>query len=251
LLIISVAILAKVFIGHYTRKVGTKINSGSLVASGQDALMDAILSATTLISGILNLAIGLNIEGYLGAIISIVIIKSSIEMMLEAIQPILGARADETLAKKLKNIIKKHPEVQGVYDINLHNYGPEMTVASAHIQVASDMPAKTIHIITREIEYEVYAKTKIFLTIGIYAANDEGEFREMKQFLTEITQNSPGVLQLHGFYVDQKKKDVYFDLVLDFDCDTEKIKTQITAKMQKQYPGYSYNIITDSNTTIL
>lgn len=251
LLIIFVAILTKVFIGHYTRKVGTKINSGSLVASGQDALMDAVLSTTTLVSGILNLTVGLNIEGYLGAIISVVIIKSSIEMMSEAIQPILGARADEGLAQQLKDIIEKHPDVQGVYDINLHNYGPEMTIASAHIQVESNMPAKKIHIMTREIEYEVYQKTKIALTIGIYAANDEGEFREMKQTLTKIIQNSPGVLQLHGFYVDQNKKDVYFDLVLDFDSDTEKIKNKIISKMQKQYPDYSYNIIIDANTTIL
>lgn len=251
LIIIFVAVLAKIFIGTYVRRTGQKIKSGSLIASGQDALMDAILSAGTLISGILNLAFGLNLEGYLGALISVVIIKSAIEMISDAVNPMLGVRSDEELAKKLKRLVESFPEVQGAYDLNLHNYGPEKTVASIHIQVRNNMTAKEIHILTREIEYAVYYKLNIALTIGIYAANDDAKFHSIKQYLATLTSEYPDILQLHGFYVDEQKLTVYFDLVLDFNADASSIRRQITSKMKQKYPKYTYNIIIDTDTSIL
>lgn len=186
----------------------------------------------------------------MGAIIAIVIIKSAIEMLKETVDTMLGQRADKELVTKLKERITSFDEIQGAYDLNLHNYGPSKIVASVHIQVRNDMTAQEIHILTRQIEYIIYAEFGIALTIGIYAANDKGEFGEIKDTLENIIKNYKSALQFHGFYVDKEKKNVYFDLILDFEeKNKEKIKEEIVEKLKEKYPNYNYNVILDSDIT--
>lgn len=249
MLIIAVAVVVKFVFGRYVKNTGKKVNSQSLVASGQDAFMDAVLSFTTLIAAIINYVWHLSLEGYLGVIIGLFIIKSSIEILREAVDSILGVRADGELSKKLKEKINSFQEVQGTYDLNLHNYGPSSIIASAHIQVRNDMTAEEIHILTREIEYLIYGEFGIALTLGIYAANDSGEYGEIKRELGKILKDYKNVLQVHGFYVD-KKDNVYFDLIIDFEENNrEQIKNEIVDKLKQRYPKYNYNVIIDSDIT--
>lgn len=249
MLIIAVAVVVKFVFGRYVKNTGKKVNSQSLVASGQDAFMDAVLSFTTLIAAIINYVWHLSLEGYLGVIIGLFIIKSSIEILREAVDSILGVRADGELSKKLKEKINSFQEVQGTYDLNLHNYGPSSIIASAHIQVRNDMTAEEIHILTREIEYLIYGEFGIALTLGIYAANDSGEYGEIKRELGKILKDYKNVLQVHGFYVD-KKDNIYFDLIIDFEEDNrEQIKNEIVDKLKQRYPKYNYNVIIDSDIT--
>lgn len=250
LIIIAVAVLVKFFLGRYVKKVGKNVNSQSLVASGQDAFMDAVLSFSTLVAGILNFIWHFSIEGYLGIIISIFIIKSAIEMIKEAANSMLGERADSELSNQIKQRVLQFKEVQGVYDLNLHNYGPSKIIASFHIQVRNDMNAGEIHILTREIAYKIYEEFGITVTIGIYAANDKGEFGIIKNELENIVREYKEILQIHGFYVDKEKSNVFFDLIIDFDAeDKKRIQTEITDKMKEKFPEYNYNIILDPDIT--
>ena len=250
LIIIAVAVLVKFFLGKHVKKVGYEVNSQSLVASGQDAFMDSVLSLTTLIAGITNYIWKWNLEGYLGVIISIFIIKSAIEMLKEAANSMLGERADSELSKKIKETVMSFDEVQGVYDLNLHNYGPARTIASLHIQVRNDMNAGEIHILTREIAYKIYEEYGIAVTIGIYAANDKGEFGMIKEELLNIVKDYKEILQIHGFYVDKEKSNVFFDLIIDFEAkDKKKIEAEIVSKLKNKFPEYNYNIILDPDIT--
>ena len=250
LFIIAVAVIVKYVFGRYVKNTGKMVNSQSLVTSGQDAYMDAILSFTTLVAGIISYVWHIGLEGYLGVIISIVIIKSAIEMLKESVDSILGVRADGELTKNLKQRIASFEEVQGVYDLNLHNYGPSKIIASVHIQVRNEMTAEEIHILTREIEYVIYKEFGITLTMGIYAANDKGEFSEMKTALGKIVNTYKTVLQVHGFYVDTRNNNVYFDLIIDFDeQNKEKILDEIVKKMKEKYPKYNFNVILDLDIT--
>jgi len=250
LVIIAVAVLVKFFLGKHVKKVGYEVNSQSLVASGQDAFMDSVLSLTTLIAGITNYIWKWNLEGYLGVVISIFIIKSAIEMLKESANSMLGERADSELSKKIKETVMSFEEVQGVYDLNLHNYGPSSTVASLHIQVRNDMNAGEIHILTREIAYKVYAEYGIAVTIGIYAANDKGEFGMIKEEIQNIIKEYKEIIQIHGFYVDKEKSNVFFDLIIDFEAkDKKKIEAEIISKLKDKFPEYNYNIILDPDIT--
>ena len=250
MVIIAVAVLVKFFLGKHVKKVGKNVNSQSLVASGQDAFMDSILSFTTLVAAVINYVWHLSLEGYFGVIIALFIVKAAIEMIKEAANSLLGERADSELSKKIKESVMTFEEVQGVYDLNLHNYGPSSTIASLHIQVRNDMTAEEIHILTREISYKIYAEYGIAVTIGIYAANDKGEFGEIKHAVEEIVKNYKDILQVHGFYVDKAKSNVFFDLIIDFSAkDKEKIEEEVVAQLKEKFPEYNYNVILDSDIT--
>ena len=249
LIIIIVAIIVKYFLGKHVKKVGEKINSQSLIASGTDAYMDAVLSFSTLIAAIISLIWGISLEGYLGFIISVIIVKSSFDIMKETLNSIIGERADSELTQKLKEKINEFEEVQGVYDITLHNYGPSQIMGSLHIQVDDNMTAKEIHKLTRKIQLKIYEELGIVLTIGIYASNNSEEhFVQIKNELVNIIRNYSEILQMHGFYVDEESKTISFDLIIDFKAESkEKIKEEVVNKIKEKYPEYNYFVILDTD----
>lgn len=248
LIIIAVAVVVKFFFGRYVKNVGKKVNSQSLVASGQDAFMDSVLSFTTLVAAIINYVWHLSLEGYLGVIIAIFIIKSAIEMLKETVSTMIGGRAEKEITDKIKEKVCSYEEVQGAYDLTLHNYGPSKTIATVHIQVRDDMKADEIHILTRQISMDIFDEYGILLTVGIYAANDKGIYKEIKQELGSIVNNYKELKQIHGFYVDEKNSNIYFDLIIDFDCpNPEEVKNEVIHKLESKYPKYKFNVILDAD----
>ena len=105
LIIVAVAVLVKIVLGTYVRRTGIKVNSDSLVASGKDALLDSVISASTLVAAGIYLIWGISLEAWLGAVISLIIIKSGIDMLREGISSIVGERVDSELTNGIKKTI--------------------------------------------------------------------------------------------------------------------------------------------------
>ena len=249
LIIIIVAVIVKFFLGRHVKNVGEKIDSQSLIASGTDAFMDAVLSFSTLVAAIISLIWGISLEGYLGFVISVIIVKSSFEIMKETLNSIIGARADSELTQKLREKVNAFEEVQGVYDITLHNYGPSQIMGSLHIQVDDNMTAKEIHKLTRKIQMQIYEELGTVLTIGIYAANNSDEkYVKIKNDLAKIIQEHKEILQMHGFYVDEENKTISFDLIIDFKAESkENVKDEVVRQIKEKYPEYNYYVILDTD----
>lgn len=251
LVVIAVAIIVKFFLAKYVKKVGKKVNSESLIGTGEEAFIDSIVSFSTLVAAIIRYIWNVSLEGYLGVIISVIIINTGVEMLKNTADIMLGERADKELTRKLKKTISSFEEVQGVYDLNIHTYGPSKIIAAAHIQVRADMTAEKIHILTRKIEYEVFNEFGIILTLGIYAANNNGELElgqigKIKEELKKITKEYKSIIQIHGFYVDQENNNVFFDIVIDFnEKNKEQIKNEVIRKLKEKYGNYNYNVILD------
>ena len=248
LIIICIAIISKLIFSKYVKKVGVKIESHSLIAVSTDALMDSILSLTTLIAGILNITLNVSIEGYLGVVISLFIIRSGISIFKESMDIMIGKRFDKKITDKIKKEITSFKEVINVCDLSLHNYGPNKTVGTAHIEIMCDTSASKIHTLTRMIIVDIYEKYGVFMTIGIYASNTDLKSKEIKNYLQKILKEYGSVKQLHGFYIDYETNNIYFDLIIDFDCNNKSgIKDIIITKMKLKYPEYEYNVIIDDD----
>ncbi|MBP0966117.1 MAG: cation transporter, partial [Oscillospiraceae bacterium] len=101
LVIVGVAVVVKIVLGRYVKRVGERVNSDSLVNSGEDATLDSVISASTLVAAIIFMLCGLSLEAWLGAVISLVIIKSGFEMLKDTISQLLGERNDPDLAKSI------------------------------------------------------------------------------------------------------------------------------------------------------
>ena len=245
--IIAVAVIVKLLLGAYFKHKGKQVNSDSLIASGKDASFDAIISAATLVSAIVMMLWEISVDGWLGALISVVIVKSGVEMLIEALNRILGTREEGDFTKELKAKISAFDGVRGAYDLVLHNYGPENRIGSVHIEIDDTMSAGEIHALCRSIQKRILAEYGVFLTVGIYAVNtSDSEMGRMLRGISAAVMAHDGVLQIHGLYVEPETLLIHFDIVMDFKVDDPlRLRNDIAAEIKQQYPGYEVDISID------
>lgn len=251
LIIISIAILVKVALGLFFRKMGKETNSDALKGSGIDALFDALLSLATLVGAIVAMFAQIYIEGYLGILIGLFIIKSGIEVLSKSISNIIGERTSQELSRDIKKTISKYSEVIGVYDLIINNYGPNRSIGSVHIEVDDKMTAKEIHPLSRRIAAEIYEKFGTILTIGIYASNnDHPEYASIRKDIYEKVREYPDIKEIHAFYIDSDTKTINFDIVIKYGGEEPaQICASLSAYLKDKYPEYTPIIVTDNDFT--
>ena len=250
LIIVAAAVLVKIFLGRYVKKTGERVNSDSLINSGKDAVLDSVISASTLVAAVIFLLTGLSLEAWLGAVISLIIIKSGIEMLRETLSEILGERADISLAKEIKKTVLSFPEVSGAYDLVLHNYGPDNYNGSIHIEVPDTLSAAELDELIRAVTTKVYLEQNVILTaIGVYSLNTKDEKAVgMRNEISSLVLSKEHVLQMHGFYVNEEKKTIRFDVIVSFDAkDRRAVYDEICSEVAALYPDYSLEIVLDTD----
>ncbi|MBQ9607401.1 MAG: cation transporter [Lachnospiraceae bacterium] len=248
LIIVASAVLVKIFLGRYVGKVGESVKSDSLIASGKDALSDAVLSAATLAAAIFFLITGISVEAYLAALIALFIIKAGYDILRETISEILGERIDAETARSIRQCILESPEVYGVYDLVIHNYGPDTLVGSAHIEIPDTMTADEIDKLLRTITERVYSSYGIAMTgLSIYSMNTkDDEAGRIRQEISKMALAEQYVLQMHGFYLDKRNHTIRFDLVLDFDApDKRAICNHLRDNISALHPEYDIYVTPD------
>ena len=228
LVIVAVAVAVKIVLGRYVKGVG----ESTLVAAG------------------IFLCFHISLEAWLGAIISIVIIKSGLEMLGGTISQILGERNDVELAKAIKNTVLSFPDVQGAYDLVLNNYGPDTWNGSIHIEVPDTYSAAQLDQLIREITIKVLAEHRVLLTaIGVYSVNTkDAEVIEAHKRVRDIVFSHEHVREMHGFYLLKDKRTMRFDIVVSFDArDRRAVYQSVVDDVRKAYPGYALQVAMDTD----
>ena len=252
IIIIAAAIFVKIGIGLYFRYKSKKTDSEALDASGKDALFDSVLSTSTLIGMLVAKFLGVYVEGYLGVLIGLFIIKSGIEVLKESLSSMIGNRFDKDFVTNIKNDISGIEGVLGTFDLILNSYGHNKNIGSIHIGVKDDLSAIEIQQIERNITNLMYTKYNTIMTVGIYAENiNDKESKRIYNEILEIIKEYKTILQIHGFYVDKIKKIINYDLVISFD-DNKPFETieQIKEKTENKNPEYTIFINYDQDFTL-
>lgn len=242
IVILASAVIVKILLGLFVKSTGKKVRSDSLVASGKDALMDSIISASTLVAAGIFMLCHISLEAYLGLVISFVIIKAGLDTLKETISKILGERAESGLAKEIKKTIRESCDgIFGAYDLMLNNYGPENHVGSAHIEVPDSWTAEKIDEVSRKIASDVYARHGVVISaVGIYSVNTKQDrCAEIRMRIRDIVLSHREVLQMHGFYVSEEAKKIRFDVVISFDSlDMHQVFAHIVEDVSSAFPDY-------------
>ena len=248
LIILIAGIIVKFILGIYVKKKGKDVNSDSLVASGSDAFNDAILSISVLISAIIYLIFKVSLEAYVGVLLSIFIIKAGLELIKESVDNILGIRVESDLAKSIKKEIIKEKDIQGAYDLVLNDYGPDKYIGSIHIEVNDTLTVSDIDKLSRKISKMISEKYGVLLhTIGVYSVNTKDKnVINAKKEISKIVFAHNGILQMHGFYIDEKEKTISFDIIIDFNIkNREDVYREIYDEIQKKFEDYKIEITLD------
>ena len=250
LIIVAVAVAVKILLGRYVKGIGKKVKSDSLVNSGEDATLDSVISASTLVAAGIFLIFHVSLEAWLGAIISIVIIKSGAEMLRDTVSQILGEQNDAELARSIKQTVTGFPGVHGAYDLVLNNYGPDSWNGSIHIEVLDTFSANELDQLIREITMKVMEEHHVILTaIGVYSVNTQDEeIIQARQKVREIVFAHEYVTQMHGFYWDKKQKTMRFDIVVSFDAgDRKAVYAEVVSDVQKAFPDIQLQVALDTD----
>ncbi|MBE6719216.1 MAG: cation transporter [Ruminococcaceae bacterium] len=250
LIIVAVAVAVKLMLGSYVKKQGEKVNSDALVASGKDALFDSVISLSTLAAAAVYLIWGVSLEAYLGVVISVIIIKSGLEMIGETLSKILGERVDSELAGNIKRTVCSFDEVQGAYDLTMNNYGPDNYLATIHIEVADTLTAADIDRLTRRIQAKVLDEYNIYIAaVSIYSVNTtDDEIISIKNNIDSIIMSHDNILQIHGFYVDKEYMMINVDIVMSFDeKEPDAVYADIKKQIEQAYPEYAINLAMDTD----
>ena len=250
LILLVAGIAVKLLLGRYVKSVGKRMDSDPLINSGEDALMDSIISLSTLIAALIYLFSANSLEAYLGTAISLLIIKTGIGMIGDTVSRILGEPGDHELASGIRAAVLSFKEVKGVYDMVMQDYGPDAYTASLHIEVEDSLDIDELDRLTRDITGKVYQEHHVLLTaIGIYSIDTKNkEAIEIRKKVRDIALAEEGVEQMHGFHIDLKKKEMDFDIVVSLDAkDRDRIYEDVVAKVKEAFPDHKVSVALDTD----
>ena len=249
LIIIVVAIVVKLVLGQYVKRKGEQLKSDALIASGADALFDAIITLATLISAGVMLLWNVSLDGILGALISLVIIKAGIEMLASPINELLGTSIPAELSKEIMKEVSEFEGVHGVFDLILHNYGPDVKIGSLHINVYDTMSAHAIHGLTRKISTFMFEQHGIIMTVGVYAiATGENRHAELQSQVMQTLAAHKEIVQVHGFLYLENERMLSVDVVPDISVhDDAALVDKLTNEIQPLAPDMQIIIVIDHN----
>lgn len=248
IVILVAGIIIKFALGLFVKKTGKKVHSDSLVASGIDAFNDGLLSISVLASAIIYMVWQIDLEAYVGILVSLYIIKTGIDLIKASVDNVLGTRAESTLTRKIKKEVAKDPDVEGAFDLVLNDYGPDKYLGSIHIEIRDTLTVAELDQISRRISKNILAKYGVILhTIGVYSVNTKDKtIAKIQQDIRDVVFSHQGVLEMHGFYLNETEKTINFDIIIDFAVeDRNKLYEHIYDEIQAKYPDYKLYITLD------
>lgn len=200
IVVLSVSILIKAFMFVYYRSVSKKINSDILKATSIDSLSDCFATSAVLISIIVSKLTNVNIDGYIGTLVSLLIGWSGIKILKETSSKLIGQAPDKNLVDSIKSRILAHSEVLGIHDLNVYCYGPNKYFASVHIELDALTDVLTAHEFIDEIEREFFNETDVVLTChhDPIVTND-AEVNKMRKKVSGIVKNLNENFSMHDF----------------------------------------------------
>jgi divalent metal cation (Fe/Co/Zn/Cd) transporter len=248
-MVIVVAIIVKLMLGQYVKRQGQQLKSDALIASGSDALFDAVITLATLVSAGIMLLWQVSLDGILGALISVVIIKAGIEMLASPVNELLGARISQDLLHDIRQEVSAFEGVHGVFDIILHNYGPNVLIGSLHVNVNDTMSAHEIHGLTRSISEQMFARHGIIMTVGVYAvATGDNRRAALQSQVMQALAKHKEIVQVHGFYYFEKEHRISVDVVPDISVhDEAALSSQLANEIKALVPEEEVTIVIDHN----
>lgn len=244
-LIFSVA--AKIFLAIFYRYAGNKINSETIKTAAVDSFTDCIATFFVIVSAILYKNFGLNFDGVVGAVVSILILYGGFETFKNILNPLLGEKPAEDLINNIKKIVTDTPKILGVHDIIIHCYGAKKFFVSMHAELPADMKFLDAHDIADKLERRLKSELNIFVTVHADPiVTNDAEFNNLiklsEKILSEIDEN----LSLHDFRVVPYKagKKLIFDVKVpeNFFMTDRNLRREFLRKLIKIYPNYRVSI---------
>ena len=251
LLLCSMAV--KFWLGRFNKIVGEKIDSSALKAVAVDAMGDVFTSGCVVLSYLIAKFTAFPLDGYVGIVVSLIILYAGFSLIKETVSPLLGEAPDAEMVDSIVNGLLEYNIISGVHDLIIHNYGVGRCIASVHAEVPCNIDIMEIHEVIDDAEKELSKKLNIHLVIHMdpIAVEDE-DYIQTRTELARIIARKEKIESMHDLRIVGKgdKKNLVFDVVVDGDLshsEEEELKNWVNDEIQKIHPNYNCVILVDKN----
>lgn len=254
LIILLLSIAVKLYMAFYNKRCGEKINAPSLIAVSQDSRSDSIATGAVLVSALFMHFTSINIDGYMGAAVSLLIMWTGIKSIHETISPLLGSAPDHGFVKDIEAIVNSCPETLGIHDLVVHDYGPEKRFVSLHMEVDGSKDLFILHDAVDLTEREISEKMHCEAVIHMDPIDTQNPVRsELFEKLKSIAQAIDETVTVHDFRMvpGPTHTNLIFDVVLppNLFSKGDEISAQIESEIKKIDDSY-YAVITVESSYI-
>lgn len=237
-IILVASILVKFYMAFYSRKIGKKIDSSTLLATSTDSLSDTIATSAVLLTSIISHFFNINLDGYAGLCVGALIIWAGINAAKDVISPLLGEAPSPEFIKEVEQIVMSYDEIVGIHDLIVHNYGPGRLMITLHAEVPSNKDINDIHDVVDNAERELTNKLNCHATIHMDPVSVGDPFvDELKNKVKSIANSIDGIINVHDFRVVRgtTHTNLIFDIVASFDLKLtdEEITEMISSKIKE------------------
>jgi len=243
IIILAVSILAKCYMAFYNFRIGKRIDSAAMKATGTDSLSDTISTFVVLIATLVSFYTPFHIDGICGTLVGIFILIAGLKAAKETINPLLGTAPDPELVKQIEEIVMSYELIIGIHDLIVHNYGPGRTLISLHAEVPSDGDLlkmhDTIDLIEHRLHYELQCNAVIHM--DPVCINDPVT-NELKQIALDVLAGIDTTLTLHDFrtVIGPTHTNLIFDVVTPYryQYTDEQLRKLISEELKKKNETY-------------
>lgn len=241
--ILIASICVKMYMSFYNRSIGKRIDSEAMKATAMDSLSDSIATTAVLISMLVAYFTGVNIDGWCGCLVACFVLYAGYNAAKDTLNPLLGEPPSKEFVSEIKDIVMAHPEIIGIHDLVVHDYGPGRRMISLHGEVPGNCDIFEIHDVIDRIEKELNQKLGCEAVIHMDPIEvDNTKVTEMKKALAEkIAVGFPGV-SIHDFRMVQgpTHTNLIFDAVVPygFGKSNDEVKAGIEAIVTENWENY-------------
>ena len=241
-LVLSILVKLGMAIGNF--KLGKKIKSQVIIATAEDSRNDVVGTSAVLIAAIVSYIWNVNLDGIMSVLVALFILYSGINLVKDAIEPLLGTTPDPEFVKELEEKVLSYEGVLGIHDLIIHDYGPGRRFASVHAEVPAEKDVLECHEIIDRIEFDVKREMKMELVIHYdpIVTNDP-HVNELRDFIVTKVKAINEKLSVHDIRIvpGEENTNVIFDMVVPFDIkDNEKNYIHaIRREIREKYPDHT------------
>ncbi len=252
--ILVASVLVKLYICIYNRKFGKLINSSAMKATAMDSLSDCISTAAVIIGLVVFAVFNVNIDGYVGVLVAVFILKTGIEAAKESLAPLIGQPPEKEFVDGIEKTVMEYEGVVGIHDLIVHNYGVGNNIISLHAEVPSEMGFMEAHELVDLIENDLREKYGALATVHMDPVETKNEVaNEHKALVKKIISEISPSISMHDFRMTDgiKNRNLIFDVVVPYSLKISdaEIKRLISEKIKNEDENLNAVITVDKEMT--
>lgn len=252
-LILILSIGVKLWLSLFNGRLGKRINSKVMMATSKDAMGDVITTSAAILSILFWRVTGINIDGFVGLGVSLVVMWAGVQIAKETLEPLIGEAVSPEVYAQITKFVERYDGIAGTHDLIVHNYGPGRSMASIHAEVPTDVSIEVSHEVIDKIERDALKYIGIFLVIHMdpIATKDEQVLCARGE-AQRILEGIDTQVSLHDFRMVEGREQInlIFDIVVPHEYQTDKqgaIKKELRTQLQRIDPRYQCVITVDKS----